>query len=265
MKATLLTGIGTAAMVVIAAVFALQSQIPPARPLAPSQTVALRSDLRGEDSGGWGMQSRERRSRLGVGVRSLQPPARTSAGEQPHRAPETVYRGDEIDNARVLETELASGELDSSAAVEYAEHLATSRARDTEYVASVATLLGANLQRSLVVDPLEASELAYTTLIGQLLDGGDAESAQYLAQKAMTQLPDSARIRSALATALAERLFYREAIDVLRQIQEPAAPIQAQLATLLYRQGQTEEAVRLARRLRGWSADAAEMMEEIPE
>jgi tetratricopeptide (TPR) repeat protein len=252
-------------MLVIAAVSALKPQIPPAWPLAPSQSVELRKDLRGDDSGGWGIHARERRSRLSVDMRSLQPPARSSAAEQPRRAPEPVYRGDEIDNARMLETELASGELDSSAAVKYAEHLATSRARDTEYVASVATLLSANLQRSLEVDPLEASELAYTTLIGQLLDGGDAESAQYLAQKAMTQLSDSARIRAALATALAERLFYREAIDVLRQIQEPAAPIQAQLATLLYRQGNTEEAVRLARRLRGWSADAAEMMEEIPE
>jgi hypothetical protein len=252
-------------MVVIAAVSALQSQIPLAWPIAPSRTVALRSDLRGDDSGGWGMQAWERRSRLSVDVRSLEPPVRPSAAEQPHRAPEPVYRGDEIDNARMLETELASGEIDSSAAVKYAEHLATSRARDTDYVASVATLLGANLQRSLAVDPLEASELAYTTLIGQLLDGGDAESAQYLAQKAKTQLPDSARIRAALATALAERLFYREAIDVLRQIQEPAAPIQAQLATLYYRQGNTEEAIRLARRLRGWSAEAAEIMEEIPE
>jgi Flp pilus assembly protein TadD len=102
-------------------------------------------------------------------------------------------------------------------------------------------------------------------LIGDLLDGGDAESAQYLAQKAMAQLPDSPRVRAALATALAERLYYRDAIGVLREIQAPDARIQAQLATLLYRQGNTAEAGRLAARLRRWSADAAEMMEEIPE
>jgi tetratricopeptide (TPR) repeat protein len=250
-------------MVAIAAVSAIRSQALPARALPSSQPTALSGDLGRSDHSALVAQLRARRSTLRI--HALAPPARPTAGEQTERAPRAADPRDEFDKARILETELASGELDSSTAIRIAEHLVTSRARETEYVASVAQLLATSLQSNLAVDPPDAAELAYTTLIGDLLDGGDAESAQYLAQKAMAQLPDSPRVRAALATALAERLYYRDAIGVLREIQAPDARIQAQLATLLYRQGNTAEAGRLAARLRRWSADAAEMMEEIPE
>ena len=224
MKATLLTGIGTAAMVAIAAVFALRSQTPPTRPLPPSQTAALSGDLRRKDDSALVVQARARQSKLRVHVSALGPPARPTTVEQPEpRAGSLEPPRSSLTMRECWRRNWPAASSTVTRQSNIAEHLITSRARETEYVASVAQLLANSLQSSLAVDAPGASELAYTTLVGQLLDGGDAESAQYLAQEALTQSPESTGIRVALATALAERLYYHEAIGVLREIREPDA------------------------------------------
>ena len=191
--------------------------------------------------------------------------AKRSRAEVHDSARVAAPKQSETSDIRELELRLRRGELDSSTAMTIAESLAHGRPQDVDYASEVAGLLAANLETNRTLDRHNALELAYLTLIQRLLDDGNAEAAQYVAQRALSGIPDSTRIRSALAIALADRLYYREAIVVLRGIQDPDAIVQAQIATLLYRQGDIGQSTRLASEVRGWSAEAAEMMEEIPE
>lgn len=172
---------------------------------------------------------------------------------------------DEIDVVQALESSLVNSPLDDSAACTIAEYLTVVSSQDISYLSWVSEILASIFRENGQLEESNAREIAYTTVIYKLLDTGKAEDAMGFARHALDSLPNSVPVQSALVTALSDLSYYDEAITILNGLRDSGDGAQAQLATLMYREGDTAQAIALASELRERDPITAEMMEEIPD
>lgn len=177
---------------------------------------------------------------------------------------DTLNTTSEQESWQTLQMQLESGDLVTSDAYTIVANMAI-RNPDANYLASIVPYLADVLQRNNVISHQGALEAAYSAVIQALRDDGRSEFAQYLAQHALTVIPDSVEIRSQLATALMDRLYFSDAAGILQGIREPDFRIQAQIATLEFRRGNVSLAVEMASNLRAKNSEVADLVGEIPE
>ena len=181
------------------------------------------------------------------------------------RAVVAANNGYDEDIARMLENRLIAGSESDSTAFSIADYLTVNKPNDTAYLVWLATALATNLQRqNPYKHSADISDAAHDSIVTKLVDSGEFNSAILLAERLLLDHPQSVRLLTTLASAEAASNDFTGAIQTLERIVDRDDFVSAQLAMYLYRNGEVDQAIRLANEVRQRSPMAAAGIQQIP-